>query len=197
MKAQDLQLIQQYADELDGVFAMSDLKVMFGSCGEAALYKKLNVCLRDGILLKVKRGLYATPSASLEVISARIAPESYVTTGTILARAMLIGSIPQRRIQAVKIARPRTYACELGTIEHLSVKPELFFGFITDDRGLRYARPEKAFLDACYFFFKGRQFSFDLYEDVDTTALDESLLATYLQCYDKRFVSFFRKTWEF
>lgn len=197
MKAQDLQLIQQYANELDGVFAMSDLKVMFGDCGESALYKKLSACLREGILLKVKRGLYATPSASLEVISARIAPESYITTGTILAREILIGSIPARRVQAVKTTRPRTYRCELGTIEHLSVKPELFFGFITDDRGLRCARPEKAFLDACYLFFKGRKFSFDLYEDVDTTPLDQNLLATYLQRYDKRFVSFFRKTWGF
>jgi hypothetical protein len=194
MKASDLQLIQEYSGELGGVLTMPDLKVLFSRQGEPALYKKLEACIRDGILLKVKRGLYATPSASLEDISSRIVPDSYITTGSVLARAALIGSIPARRVQAAKVGRPRTYTCELGRIEHLSLKPELFFGFVKQG-GVKVARPEKAFLDACYFFFKGRRFSFDLYADVDTADLDMELVSEYLGVYDSRFVSFFGKTW--
>ena len=194
MTARDLQLIQEYAGDLAGVLTLPDLRVLFAEQGEPALYKKLEGFVREGILIKVKRGLYATASASLEVISNRIVSDSYITTGTVLAQAMLLGSIPARRVQAAKVGRPRTYRCELGTIEHLSLKPELFFGF-EDQDGVKYARPEKAFLDACYFFFKGRRFSFDLYDDVDTTPLDKRLIKDYLQAYDRRFVAFFEKTW--
>lgn len=194
MLAKDLQMIQGYADSVDGVLTLPDLRVLYASRGEPAIYKKLSAFVREGILVKVKRGIYATPSASLDAICARIAPGSYITAGTVLARALLIGSIPGRRIQAAKTGRPRRYSCKLGTIEYLSLKPSLLFGF-TMENGVNYACPEKAFLDACYFFFKGRRFSFDLGEDVDTSTLDRKLLSQYLQRYDKKFASFFRKTW--
>lgn len=194
MLAKDLQMIQDYADSVDGVLTLPDLRVLYANRGDQALYKKLAAFVREGILIKVKRGIYATPSASLDVVSARITPESYITAGTVLARAMLIGSIPGQRVQAAKTGRPRRYVCTLGTIEYLSLKPGLLFGFKAQN-GVNYACPEKAFLDACYFFFKGRRFSFDLGEGVDTAALDEKLLCQYLQRYDRKFVSFFEKTW--
>ena len=80
--------------------------------------------------------------------------------GTVLARTAIIGSIPARRVQAVKMGRPRTYRCELGTIEHLSITPRLYFGF-GSIAGDLVASPEKAFLDVCYFTYRGRRFSFD------------------------------------
>lgn len=73
-------------------------------------------------------------------------------------------------MQAVKIGIPRTYTCDLGIIEHLSLKTALFFGFVQKG-AIKYATPEKTFLDACYFYYKGRRFSFDLYEDVNLEAL--------------------------
>lgn len=196
MKANDLQLIQDYSQTLDGVFTIPDLKVLFGGQSEAALYKKLAAFVREGVLIKVKRGIYAVPSASLAVISSRISPDSYISTGTVLARALVIGTIPERRVQAVKAGWPRTYKCELGTIEHLSIKPELYFGF-ENENGVKYACPEKAFLDACYFRLKGRRLSFDLGEDVNLDVLDKKKLKRYLRTYDTTFAAYVRNTWGF
>lgn len=194
MKAKDFQALQFYAEKMDGVLTMPDIKVLFAKQGEPAIFKKLKEFLREGALIKVKRGVYAVPSASLDVVSQRIEPDSYITAGAVLAREMVIGSIPTQKVHAAKIGRPRIYKCGLGIIEHLSLKRELYFGFASRN-GVKYACPEKAFLDACYFYFKGRRFSFDLSEDVDVSALDGVLMAEYLRAYDRRFIGFFRKRW--
>ena len=146
------------------------------------------------MFVKVKRGLYALPTASLEVIGNRINPDAYISTGTVLAQNLIVGSVPARRVQAVKIGRPRLYTCELGVVEHLSIDPRLHFGFTIRD-GIKYATPEKAFLDVCYFSFKGKTFSFDLDSDVDREPLDAVLLSRYLERYDTRFVTCFQRTW--
>lgn len=194
MKATDWKLIQEYAEKLGGALTLADMKVLFHAQSVPALFKKLNAAIREGLLVKVKRGLYVLPSTSLETVSYRIDPEAYISTGTVLARELLIGSIPVRRVQAVKVGRPRTYRFAMGTVEHLSVKSGLFFGFVQRN-GIRYATPEKAFLDACYFRFKGRRFSFDLDGDVNHEGLNREKVGEYLKAYDRRFAAFFRQKW--
>ena len=196
MKAEDTKRIEAIAGELDGIFRLQDLRVLFSGLSSPGLYKKLNTLVDGGLLVKVMRGLYALPTASLEQISRRITPDSYISTATVLAGHLLIGSIPARRVQAVKVGRPLTVTCPIGTIEFLGVKPELYFGF-EEKGGVRRALPEKAFLDACYFHFKGRRFSFDLVEDVDLAALNPARIRTFLEAYDRRFVTFFKRTWRF
>lgn len=192
MKAFDLQLIERWAPDLRGVYAMSDLKVLFGMQSEAALYKKLQAFVAEGILVKVKRGLYAKPDASLRDVASSIVPDAYISLGTILAEQAIIGSMPDRRVQAVRVGRPRCFSCSLGTVEFLSISPKLYFGFITES-GIRCATPEKAFLDACYFTFKGRQLSFDIDTDVDRSRLDQQRIAEWLPKYDRRFVTFYQR----
>ncbi len=186
--------IQKWAGDLDAVFTLADLKVLLGEGADATLYRALGELTRSGALVKVKRGLYATPEARLATISSRIDPKSYLSTGTVLARTAVIGSIPARKVQAVKVGRPRVYNCDLGVIEHLSISPRLYFGFSPVD-GQLVASPEKAFLDVCYFTYRGRRFSFDPGTDVNLTDLDFDLIDRYLESYDKRFVSFFNRTW--
>lgn len=194
MKTKDLLLLDAHSPALDGVLTLSDLKVLFAGLSEPGLFKKLNVLTREGVLIKVKRGLYARPSATLEDVSQRIEPQSYLTAGTAMAKAMLIGSIPARRVTAAKVGRPRAYVCALGAIRHLSLKTELFFGF--ERAGNLYvATPEKAFLDTCYFQFKGHRFSFDPDTDVDIGVLDGLRLREYLAAYDRRFIAYFTKIW--
>jgi hypothetical protein len=194
MNDSDLERLRIHAAGLDGVLTMSDLRVLFGDYSEAALFKKLEAFVREHFLVKVKPGVYALPTASLAVISQRLAPRSYVSTGTVLAKTLVIGSIPARRIQAIKVGRPRYYRCALGVIEHLSVRPGLFFGYETRD-GLAYATPEKAFLDVCYLLSKGRRFSFDPVSDVQLELLDSQRILDYLAAYDRRFITFFRARW--
>ena len=80
----------------------------------------------------------------------------------------------------------------LGTLEYLSIAPKLFFGFEPVD-GIRRATPEKAYLDACYFTFKGRSLSFDIDTDVDRSRLNAGLIEAYLTKYDQRFVTYYRR----
>ncbi|MDD4102340.1 MAG: hypothetical protein PHU80_06875 [Kiritimatiellae bacterium] len=194
MKYEDVSKLELWAGALQNVFTMSDLKILFGDQTEAALYKKLAVFLKDGVLIKVMRGVYATPGASLDAISNRINPDSYVSTGTVLARSMVIGTVPTRKIQALKIGRSRLYDCALGTVEHISLIPALYFGFEVKD-GVKYATPEKAFLDACYLFSNGKAFPFDLDTDVNCELLNWELIQSYLLNYDRRFVDFFNQRW--
>ena len=186
--------VKRWAKDLDGVFCVTDLKAVLDEKSEATLYRKLAELVRTGALIKVTRGFYAEPIASLATISSRIEPDSYISTGTVLAQKAMIGSIPARKVQAVKIGRPRTYQCALGTIEHLSIDPKLYFGFISLN-GIRSATPEKAFLDVCYFYYKGKRFSFDPASDITLQGLDFALLSSYLSKYDKRFVTFFNRIW--
>ena len=186
--------LEKWENELGGVFTLSDLRILFADSCDSAIYKRLTALQEDGILIKVLRGLYATRNASLEAISARIFLNSYISTGNILGKNMIIGSVPARKIQAVKVGRPRVFECPLGIIEFLSISPKLFFGF-TSQKGIQYATPEKAYLDVCYFFYKGKSFSFDLDSDINRELLNAQLIEDYLTKYDKRFVSFFRKLW--
>ncbi|NQU39412.1 MAG: type IV toxin-antitoxin system AbiEi family antitoxin domain-containing protein [Lentisphaerae bacterium] len=186
--------IEKWANELDGVFTVADLKVVLAKNAEATLYRVVADMVRRGDLIKVKRGIYATPDASLTTISSRIEPKAYLSTGTVLARAAAIGSIPARRVQGIKIGRPRTYRCELGTVEHLSISPRLYFGFASV-AGTLVASPEKAFLDVCYFTYRGRRFSFDPVTDINLEGLDFDMIERYLETYDRRFVSFFNRIW--
>jgi hypothetical protein len=195
MKSIDVKNIEKWASELDGVITLPDLKVVFGGQSEAALFKKLESAVRDNILIKVRRGIYALPDAALETISARLNPDAYISTGTALASKAIIGSVPARRIQAVKVGSPRVYECATGIIEHLSINPGLYFGFETVN-GIKFATAEKAFLDVCYFYYKGRRFSFDPESDVNTDGLKAEAIAGYLSKYDRRFVSFFRRIWK-
>jgi len=186
--------VQRWAGEVEGVFALSDLRIILGDKTEAALYKRLNRLVDSGTLVKVKRGIYATPEASLVTISNRIAPAAYISTGTILARAAIIGSIPVRKVQSVKTGRPRVYRCALGIIEHLSLSPRLYFGF-TSVAGMLCATPEKAFLDVCYFAYRGKRFSFDPADDIHTGRLNREIISDYLTRYDKRFLNYFNRIW--
>ena len=192
MSKERYKAILRFSKELDGVFTLPDLKVIFDENTEITLFRAVRNFVEAGDLIKVKRGIYATPDASLAAISSRIEPNSYISTGTVLAQKAIVGSIPARRIQAVKKGRPRIYKCELGTIEHLSIAPHLYFGFDYIN-GQYIANKEKAFLDVYYYYYKGKVFSFDPATDINQEDIDMAVVTSYLKKYDKQFVSFFRK----
>lgn len=176
------------------MFTLPDLKVALDSNTEVSLFRQIAELVQAGDLIKVMRGLYATPSASLEAISARIDPSSYISTGTVLASVAAIGTVSIRKVQAVKMGRPRTYTCSLGVVEHLSISPNLFFGYVSRE-GRRYATPEKALLDVCYYSFKGKRFSFDPASDINLDALFPSRIEDYLAKYDQRFRTYYERIW--
>jgi len=193
MSIEGYKAILKFSKDLEGVFTLPDLKVILDEQQtEITLFRAVRKLVEVGDLIKIKRGIYAAPDASLAAISCRIEPASYISTGTVLAQNAIIGSIPARRLQAIKIGRPRTYKCQLGTIEYLSIAPHLYFGF-NNINGKNIATKEKAFLDVCYYYYKGKTFSFDPATDIDQADMDMTILNSYLKNYDKQFVSFFKK----
>jgi hypothetical protein len=194
MKLKDSIVLEQWSEPMRGVFSLADLRSLYSCVSDAGLYKKIEQLIATGLLIKIKRGLYARPSAPLTEISSRIAPEAYISTTAILEKNMMIGSVPARRIQAVKRGVPRTYTFATGVIEHLSIAENLFFGFTTEN-GIRFATPEKAWIDTCYYACRGRDFSFNLDTDVTLDGLDNETLTQYLDAYSERFRNWFNLNW--
>ena len=136
------------------------------------------------------RGFYVTSDFDMLVLSQRICADSYVSFGSVLAKNLIIGSIPKYRIQAVKKGQSRSYQNAEYRIEHFGITPELFTGY-ENIKGVNIATPEKAFLDVLYYYQKGMKFSFDIYTDIDYDALDRKKIKQYLALYkNKKFVSF-------
>jgi hypothetical protein len=186
----DAQIVRRLDSEQRGVFSRGDLQTAFGERHPAAFARRVNTLLDHGILRRYFRGWYVSENFDLAALSQRIAPDSYVSFGTVLARHLIIGPNPENRIVAVKTGRPRRYVFEGFTIEHVSVTPDLLFGFLTDD-GIRYADPEKAFIDTLYFHLRGRRYPFDIYSDIAAHKLDGEKVRDYLGRYrNRKFVAF-------
>lgn len=192
MNVSDLKKLTDLSEEMDGIFTLADLRVLFAKDSVATQFRKLEALVACGELIKVKKGLYARPDADLRRISQRINPYSILSLGTVLAEEGLIGSVPGRRVWSVQTGRPQRYSCGVGVVEFLRMSPDLLIGWEWKE-GLRRALPEKAYLDAWYYQFKGRSLPFDLLEDLDVDRLDADRLSTFLQVYEPRFQSYYRK----
>lgn len=184
------ELIKKYSETHQGVFSISDLKNLFNDSNPVSLYRKIGKLEKRGIIQKFCRGFYITPDVNLEMLSAQINSESYISFGNILARELVIGSIPAKRITCVKTGRKREYENEQGTILYLSISPHLFFGYKNID-GINYADKEKALLDTLYFYQKGQRFSFNIYQDVNYNSINKKLVSEYLTEYrNPKFINF-------
>lgn len=154
------------------------------------MYRTLSQITNAGILKQFCRGFYVTDDFDLKVLSQRICQDSYISFGTVLSESLVIGSMPKHRLMAVKIGRSSADANKQYSVNHLGITKSLFKGF-NNVNGINIATTEKAFIDTLYFYKKGVKFSFDIYTDIDTDALDKTVINSYLKEYkDKRFVSF-------
>ena len=186
----DAQLLSRLATEQRGVYAKGDLQTAFGEPHPAGFVRRVRALIDHGILRRFCRGWYVAEIFDLATLSQRLAPESYISFGTVLARDLIIGTSPDRQIVAVKTGRPRIYRCDGYVIEHASVTGELLFGF-TNLNGVRYANAEKAALDTLYFHLRGRRYPFDIYSDLALLKLDKARLREYLCRYrNPKFVAF-------
>ncbi len=185
--------IHRVAGDMRGVFSLSDLRNLLGPANKYALYRALRRLQEAGIISRFARGFYVTPGFDAAALSQRICPDSYISFGTILAGELLIGSVPARRITAVKTGPSRTYANDELCIEHLRITDSLYFGYRREN-GINRALPEKAVLDTLYFYKQGKTFSFDIYDDIDYEQLDRRKIDRFLKRYRNRlFVAFARK----
>jgi hypothetical protein len=185
--------IHDLSDGMSGVFSLADLRNLVGNESPGAFYRRVKRLEAAAVLTRFARGFYVCKDFDPLVLSQRIAPDSYVSFGTVLARELLIGSIPAQRVMAVKPGPARAYRGQGLFLEHLHIIDSMFFGYEVKE-GIRLATPEKAVLDVLYFYKRGRKFSFDIYSDIDYSALDQARFDGFLGRYaDSRFVEFCRR----
>jgi len=186
----DNQLLTRLDAAQRGVYAKADLQTALGEPHPTAFARRIRSLTEHGVLQRFTQGWYVRENFDLETLSQRIAPDSYISFGTVLARELIVGTSPERHIIAVKTGRPRRYACYGFVIEHVSAPDGLMFGF-TNHNGIRYANIEKAVLDTWYYHLRGRQYPFDIYSDLSLHKLDQARLRDYLHHYNNpKFVAF-------
>jgi hypothetical protein len=186
----DARALQRLESAQCGVFSKGDIQTVLAEPHPAAFGRRVRALIDNGVLQRFCRGWYVTESFDLATLSQRLAPESYISFGTVLAQGLLIGANPAHKIVAAKLGRPRKYEHGDFVIEHVGVTRELLFGF-SAVQGIRYADVEKAALDTLYFHLRGRRFPFDIYSDVAIHKLDPVRLKDYLRRYrNPRFIVF-------
>lgn len=197
LPSQRLLALQALIPQHRGVFTIHDLENLFLTRNSVEIQQKLKPFLHEKVLIRFCRGFYVAKDFDLEWLSQRICPDSAISLGSVLAKEMVIGSIPQKTVYAVKMGKSRTYKSPLGQIVHLGLASidetgRMWFGYETLSDGIRYADKEKAFLDTLYFYQKGHKFSFNIYSDIQVGRLDKKKVAAYLKHYNnpkfKKFV---------
>ncbi|MBN2188931.1 MAG: hypothetical protein JW699_05720 [Chitinispirillaceae bacterium] len=187
---QDYRLLQKWSTQMGGVYSTSDLANLFNESNPVALNRRIGRLEENGVLKRFIRGCYTTVDFDAEVLSARLCRHSYLSLGTVLAKELIIGSVPARTLYAVTTGRSRLYRSNDFSLQYLGVAPHLFFGF-QNRSGVNFATPEKAFIDTLYFYQKGRKLSFNIFTDITVERLDQERIAGYLKRYNNpRFIAF-------
>lgn len=185
--AERLRLISQ---SNGGVYSTADLAVLLNRAEPARVTDAIRVLLRDGALLKIRRGLYVDRlnGYRAEIVGQRWLAPSYLSTETALHRHGLCTTgiaaytyVTTRLIPHKNLAR-RAFDGHLFVYRHLA--RHLFFGYRSED-GVLLAEPEKAVLDFLYFTFK-KQRSAIAPDDIDFTRLNLTVYRRYLRSYRQR-----------
>ena len=186
----DSQILISLDSHQAGVYSKADLQTALGEPHPAAFVRRINSLIKHGVLRRFSRGWYVRDQFDLATLSQRMAPDSYISFGTVLAGSLIVGPKPERMIVAVKTGRPRRYSCEGYIIEHLSATEHLMFGF-SNTAGINLADNEKAVLDTLYYYLRGRKYPFDIYSDLAIGKLNKDKLRSYLVRYlNPKFVAF-------
>ena len=183
--------IDRLSKDMGGVFSQADLANLVGLRSKLATARMLSRLVQSGVLLRAQRGFYTTQKFNLWQLAARIAPKSYLSMDSVLARNGLIGSVPEFSLSAVTVGRGRTIKTDQWRIRFCSIAENLFFGFQTNATGIRVADSEKAFLDLLYFYVKGVRFVIDPVQEVTVQKLNRRKIVQYLQKYkNPKFIKF-------
>jgi predicted transcriptional regulator of viral defense system len=193
-KALDLPiLLKEMAPEMGYVFSKGDLAHLFGNRDNTTLDARMRKMIGAGYLKRAMRGYFFTEGAALEDLALKIYPEGYLSIGSALSYHQMIGTSP-RWLCHMMTTRPKgkVIKTDIGTIAMSCHQAEQHFGIINVN-GRRYANKEKALIDTCYFYLRGKKFPFNINSDIDISSLEPERLEEYLSCYkNSKFISFVR-----
>jgi hypothetical protein len=78
-------------------------------------------------------------------------------------------------------------------LSYAKISKELFFGMFPLENGAKMADAEKAVLDTLYFYQHKKTFYFNIFQDVDFSALSKEKLEMYLERFaNPKFKTFVR-----
>ncbi len=183
--------IQKIAPDLRGVFTFSDLWILTGSKSSDRTAKAASRLVRNKVLFKIRRNIYATEDADLWVLASSLKKSAYVSMDSVLARNGLIGTVPAYSVSLAYPGPPQAIKTPLGLLRFFKIKRDLIFGTQRTEFGATIADSEKAYLDLLYYYAKGARFVIDPLTDVDLWKLDLKKLRKYLRSYNNpKFVAF-------
>ncbi|MBU0506003.1 hypothetical protein KJ708_08435, partial [bacterium] len=164
---------------------------IIGSPNPITNQRTIKRLVKAGILSPVKRGLYVTDSFDLWQLSRHIINNAYISLDSILAKNMLIGTLPQNRLSLVSTNKNLVIRFKNYRIDIYSLSDDLFFGFTQNNQGLNLADSEKAYLDMLYYHLRGYKFAIDPRNEINIQKLNKTKIRSYLIKYkNPKFVTF-------
>lgn len=136
-------------------FTNSDLQKITG-LGRPSLAVALSRLTRRGVLVRLKRGVYQFSLAEVDIsrVANQLYYPSYLSFESVLSRYGILSQIPYTQTFATTKRSKKIIIWETEA-EFRQLKPELFFGYITEN-GMYVAEPEKALLDQLYMVSRGK-----------------------------------------
>lgn len=192
----DARRIERLREAQGGVFSTADLRTSLADRHRAGFQRRVAALVEEGELRRFSRGIYVARDFDLAVLSQRIAPDSCISFETVLARELVIGTDPRKRVVATRVGKARRYSALGFEVEHVGVAAGMDFGQYARG-GVRFADAERAVLDVLYFHLRGRRYAFDVYSDMSLRRLSPDKLRTYLSRYrNPKFVRFAERVLE-
>jgi len=128
------------------IFSIADIRVLTGR--RKGLEVELHRLVSSGLVTRVARGWYGNPYSppSIEEIAMVLRSPSYISMEYALGHHGILSQIPFT-ITLVSTLPIYTFTTDRTTFEYHQISPALYMGYVTDDRGISIASPEKALLD--------------------------------------------------
>lgn len=155
MKA--LTIYQRLLKERRAVVSTSDLRTLLRVPLNNTLYHLVQRLVRQGILTRLGKGLFAVAGVPLHefAMANALYPPSYISLESALHFYGILLQTP-RLITSVTPRRPHRFMIEGKEFSYAHIAPRLFQGFLRRGDFL-IAEPEKALLDELYLISKGRR----------------------------------------
>ncbi len=154
-KMSNIEFLQKLKELNKAYFTVADLEKVVGLSRDS-LYVLLNRLVKNGTLVRLRRGVYkpAFQSLELEKVANELYYPSYLSFESALSRYGILSQIPYVLTFATPKTTKRTALAGKG-VEYRQLKDDYFFGYIFEN-GIYIAEPEKAVLDQLYMISRGK-----------------------------------------
>ncbi|MGM9984766.1 MAG: hypothetical protein ACI38O_08820 [Fibrobacter intestinalis] len=191
---ENAQKLLEFAPKIGGVFSLSELSSLFDISSQQMLWIKIKQFEEAGLLKRYSRGIYITQNFDPMILSAKVRTDSYISFGSALAYYKLIGTESPFLISCIVTSKASEYKGEVN-LSYARISKNLFFGTAILNNGVRMANAEKAVLDTLYFHQHKKIFYFNIFQDINFSALSKETMDSYLERYaNPKFKAFVKNT---